>query len=118
MIPGPQAIPPNMFKENYMIKLTVAEMLSMQIDACGKSQVQIAREAGYKRANIITMLKQGHTKIPIQRVPALARAIGLEPSCLLRKVLAEYHPEILATIEETLRIELGRPPVAAVRSAS
>ena len=37
-----------------------------------KSQAEIAEEAGFLNANMLTMLKQGATKLPLDRVPALA----------------------------------------------
>ena len=54
-------------------KITVAEYLSAQIQICGKSQKQIAAEVGFPKANVLTMMKHGSTRIPIHRVPALAR---------------------------------------------
>ena len=40
--------------------------------------------------------------MPIQRVPALARALGVDPAKLMKMVLEEYQPEILEAIESSL----------------
>jgi len=48
------------------------------------------------------MFKQGRTKIPIRKVPALAKALGVEPAIFLRVVLSEYQPELLETLESVL----------------
>jgi hypothetical protein len=96
------------FKENSpMTKsiakpIRVADYLAQQIRLCGKSQKQIAEEVGYDKANVVTMMKQGLTKIPITRVGAFARALEVDPAHLLRLVLAEYSPETWAAIEEAI----------------
>lgn len=52
-----------------------------------KTQADIAREAGFKNANFITMLKQGNAKLALERVPALAEALDTDPAHLLRLAL-------------------------------
>lgn len=79
---------------------TVAEYISRQIDACGKSQAQIAREVGYERPNLISMIKSGQAKLPVQKVPAFARALGVDPAFLFRLVVSEYMPAMLEVIGE------------------
>jgi transcriptional regulator with XRE-family HTH domain len=44
-----------------------------------KSQKEIASQAGYTNPNMITMLKQGNTKLALDRVAALARALEVDP---------------------------------------
>ena len=83
-------------------KKTVAEYISGQIDLCGKSQKQLAEEVGFPKANILTMIKHGTTRVPIHRVPALAKALGVDPAKLMKMVLQEYQPEILEAIECSL----------------
>jgi transcriptional regulator with XRE-family HTH domain len=85
-----------------MRELTVAGFLTSQIEKSGKTQTQIALETGFPRSNFITMLKQGSAKVPIRKVPALAKALGVEPALFLRVVLNEYQPEMLATLESVL----------------
>ncbi|GHF75786.1 helix-turn-helix domain-containing protein [Seohaeicola zhoushanensis] len=40
-----------------------------------KTQAEIAAEAGYVNQNMISMIKKGSTKVALDRVPALARAL-------------------------------------------
>ncbi|RMC33928.1 XRE family transcriptional regulator [Paracoccus alkanivorans] len=40
-----------------------------------KTQRQIGQEAGFQNATMLNNLKRGHNKIPIDRVPALAKAL-------------------------------------------
>lgn len=49
-----------------------------------KTQKVIAHEAGFVNPNLISMIKNGATKIPLDRVPALARALETDPAYLMR----------------------------------
>ena len=40
-----------------------------------KTQNAIARDAGFVNANMLSLLKSGANKVPLYRVPALARAL-------------------------------------------
>ena len=81
---------------------TVAEYLAGQIDMSEKTQREIAAEIGYDRPNILTMLKQGTTKIPLNKVAPLARALGVDPAYFIRVVLREYLPDMWDAIQECL----------------
>ena len=54
-----------------------------------KSQAEIAEEAGFINPNMVTMIKNGSTKLPIDRVPALAKALECDPALLLRLALEQ-----------------------------
>lgn len=54
-----------------------------------KSQAEIAAQAGYTNANMITMIKQGSSKVALDRVPALARALETDPAFLMRLALEQ-----------------------------
>jgi hypothetical protein len=76
-------------------KQPLHHLLGDLIDASVKTQRQIANEIGYRKSNVISMLKQGHMPVPLSKVPALANALGVDPLCLLQRVLAEQEPELL-----------------------
>jgi transcriptional regulator with XRE-family HTH domain len=58
-----------------------------ELAAQGKTQREIARQAGFHKApNIISMFKIGDARIPLERVPALARAIEVDEMTLFRLV--------------------------------
>jgi transcriptional regulator with XRE-family HTH domain len=82
--------------------LTVAEYITRAIDLSGKSQAELCDALGYPNRNVITMFKQGRTKLPVNRVRALAIALGVDPAVLLRLVMNEYSPEAWQVIEDTL----------------
>lgn len=52
-----------------------------------KSQAQIAEEAGFVNPNMIAMLKNGSTKLPLDRVASLAAALDCDPRLLFNLAL-------------------------------
>ncbi len=54
-----------------------------------KTQAEIAEEAGFVNPNMVTMIKKGATKLPSDRVPALAKALESDPALLLRLALEQ-----------------------------
>lgn len=64
-----------------------------------KSQAEIAAELSIN-ANLITMFKQGRTKVPVARASELAISLGLQEQEFVRLVLEEYHAEVLEVIEK------------------
>lgn len=80
--------------------MSVAQFLAFQMDASKKTQRDIASEVGYKNANVLTMFKQGLTKVPISTAPRLATALGIDPGFFLKMVIQEYMPELLTEIEK------------------
>lgn len=81
---------------------SVAEFINHQIRVSGKSQAEIASELGYPNQNIITMFKQGRTRIPPDKVGQLAKALEIDPALFLKKVMGEYMPETLAALQNIL----------------
>ena len=54
-----------------------------------RSQAEIAEMAGFTNANFVSMLKSGMSKVAIDRVPALAKALDCDPAFLLRLALEQ-----------------------------
>jgi transcriptional regulator with XRE-family HTH domain len=80
--------------------VTVAEFLSKQIDKSGLTQREIAERVGYAKPNVISMMKLGQTKIPVDKAPAFAKALGVDPAHFMGLVLQEYMPEVWKTLED------------------
>lgn len=78
----------------------VAKYLTKVIDTKAIKQSELAYKIGYNKANIITMFKQGLTKLPINKVRVTAEALDVDPVHLMRLVLSEYQPDTLECIEE------------------
>lgn len=82
--------------------VTVAEYVSQQITMSGKAQKDIAAELNYDKPNIITMIKQGKTKIPMDKITEFAKALEVDQIHFLRIVMREYWPRTWAALEETI----------------
>jgi transcriptional regulator with XRE-family HTH domain len=52
-----------------------------------KTQAEIASDAGFANANMMTFLKNGKNKVPLDRVPSLAKALEVDPAYLMRLAL-------------------------------
>jgi hypothetical protein len=57
-----------------------------------KSERQVAAEAGFKSLNIVNMMKKGDSKVPLDRVAGLARALETDPTHLFILALDQYMP--------------------------
>ncbi len=88
------------------IRTTVADFIADRLAVSDKTQREIAQECGFEHPNIITMFKNGSTKLPIKRIGALAKALDADPAHLLRLVMLEYLPDTWQCIEDLLQSTL------------
>ena len=58
---------------------------------------------GRRKPNIITMFKNGSTKIPMNRIGPLAKALAVDPAHLLRLAMSEYLPDTWDAIEDIMQ---------------
>jgi hypothetical protein len=71
-----------------------------------KTQREIATTAGFTNPNMLTMLKQGHSKLPMQghsklpidRVATLAAALEVDSKYMLRLALAQHGNETMVRV--------------------
>lgn len=61
-----------------------------------KSQLQIANEAGYPNPNMVTMVKNGASKLALDRVPSMAKALESDPAYLMRLALEQAVGDLAA----------------------
>jgi transcriptional regulator with XRE-family HTH domain len=71
-----------------------------------KTQAEIASEAGFANANMMTFLKNGRNKVPLDRVPSLAKALEVDPAYLMRLVLNQA---VGATAAKAINEIFGTP---------
>jgi len=87
-----------------------------------KTQAEVATEAGFTNANMISMLKAGSTRLPLDRVPALAAALEVDPVHLFLLAIEQLAGDTTAMafqkIFGTVVTENELDWVRAVREAS
>ena len=83
-------------------RTTVAEFIADRLAEIDKTQRQVAEECGFETPNVITLFKQGKTKVPLDRLGSLAKALNVDPAHLLRLAMQEYMPETWGSIEDIL----------------
>lgn len=76
------------------------------LESTGKTQKEVAQDLGYEKSNIITMFKQGTTRVPLDKVPALAFSLGADPAGLVRLWFQTHEPEALTVIDRDLEIPI------------
>jgi hypothetical protein len=71
-----------------------AEFLTRAIEDSGATHTEIADRAGFGAPNVISMMRLGRMKVPLDRIPDIADACGADDRHFLRIAMAEYHPEV------------------------
>jgi hypothetical protein len=67
------------------------------------SQSEIAKKAGFGRANMLSMIKHGKARLPLDRIPALAVILRIDPALLFRTALADHWPKHERTVRLIFR---------------
>ncbi len=80
----------------------IGEFLQQRFDLIKNhtNQRDIAKKLGYQRPNIISMWKRGETKVPLDKIPALAEALGVDPAKLFRLAMLQYWPAASDTVNK------------------
>lgn len=85
---------------------SVAEFIAERLAVIDKTQREVATECGFEHPNVITMFKQGTTKLPLNRIGPLAKALDVDPAHLLRLAMLEYMPDTWESIENVMQSTL------------
>lgn len=87
-----------------------------------KTQAQIATEAGFTSANMISILKVGSTRLPLDRVAQLAIALEADPAYLMLMALeqasGDTHAKAMVDIFGGVVTRNEMTIILAVREAS
>lgn len=96
--------------------VTVAQFLTYHIERNYRTQREIAMDIGYTKPNIITMFKQGLTKLPLEKIGIVAEVLEIDPGVLFYKVMSEYMPETLLSLKPILQaLELSDEEVELIK---
>ena len=79
---------------------TIAQWLQRRIGDLGKPQKDIAREVGWPKPNVVTMIKQGTMRVPLDKVGPLAKSLELDPVELFWNVIREYAPDTYDVLDK------------------
>src|ERR1700733_11682805 len=73
----------------------IAKYIDKKIDELKgvKTQREIATEIGYDKPHLISMFKRGEARVPLDKIPLLAKALGVDPAHLFRLALEQYWPD-------------------------
>lgn len=85
---------------------TIAETLATAIETSGLSDKDVARRTGFVHGNLITMLRQGLTRVPSDKIPALCLVLGLDEEEFVAHARREYTSHLAKRDAEDDR-ELG-----------
>ncbi len=99
-----------------MDNTNVAYFISTRIEELGLKLLDVAEICGFARPNVVTMIKQGKTKLPMDKIGPMARALQTDPFELYRMCMQEYLPSTWEAIASIL--ELRTRPVAAADTVS
>lgn len=101
-------------REDAKVASPFANYIARQMEISDVRQREIAEHLGYTNPNIITMFKKGLTKVPLDKVPALAEILGLDPRHLMVLALREYHPGLLKVVQDTMGQMLSRTEMQVI----
>lgn len=90
-----------------VVKSATADLIREWIDEVdGKTQEEIAYQTGFERPNVVTMIKQGRTRMPMDKIEAFAKAVGKAPDKLFRTAIMEYEPGLARLITKMERLPM------------
>jgi len=84
------------------------------LDRCEFSQREIAGMIGLPQPNVISMIKNGRMKVPLDRIPDLAWALSADPYVLLVLALNDEHPKLLEVLREHMGISVSTLHLASL----
>jgi transcriptional regulator with XRE-family HTH domain len=89
---------------NEVKKAEFTELLLSAIHKSEYSQSEIAQKLGYTNANIVTMFKQGRTRVPLEKVTLIAEVLHQDKVTWLRLWFEAFEPDAVKSIEDHLGI--------------
>jgi len=84
-----------------------ANRLRRAIDSSDVTQREVADRASFQHANVISMMKSAEMMVPLERIPALARTLGVDEQEFLSGSIAEYHPNVHAVLTDVMGLPLS-----------
>lgn len=95
-----------------------AILLRNKIEESDLTQREIGAAVGYDNPNVLSMIKRGEAKIPMEKIPALARVLKVDPVHLTRLVMEQVwvnEERMVADMFGTLLTQNQRAWIALIR---
>ena len=87
----------------------IAALVDKKVSTTSMTQREIATAVGFKNQNMITMIKQGTAKLPLDRVPQMAKVLEVDPAFLFRLALEQfYEPSAVKMLNAVLDAPLSK----------
>lgn len=82
----------------------MAEFLTRALEKLGpgRTLASVAAEIGYINPATVLLFCNGEAKVPLDKTPALANAIGADPSFFFCLALEQYAPSLSAFVAEAM----------------
>ena len=77
----------------------LASLLDRHMATSDKPLYRIAKECGFGQPNVLSMIRKGQTKVPLTRIPALARSLELDERALFEAAVREYQPGLWTVLD-------------------
>ena len=84
-------------------KITVRQLIVSQSHKLKIGTKELAALVGYPVPSVVSMIKAGSMKLPLDKVPAMAAALQVDPIYLARLVDSESGGRVLPVLEAILR---------------
>lgn len=78
------------------------------------SQRELAGMVGFNHPNVMSMLKTGRMKVPLDRIPDLAWALNADAFVLLVLALNDEHPALLTILQDHMGISVSTLQLASL----
>jgi transcriptional regulator with XRE-family HTH domain len=71
-------------------KSKTAEYIRVEMEHSTLTQKEVSEFVGFKTPNLVTMIKQGSTKLPVDKIPKFAKILEIDPVRLFKMAFMEY----------------------------
>lgn len=78
----------------------MAAFFDSKVNSSRYRQNELSVMMGFKTPNLITMIKQAQTKLPIDKIPRVAKALDVDKVKLFEMAMMEYKPDEYKAIIE------------------
>ena len=90
-----------MSDENEIDNVPIAVIIDEMMEDMDLTDKVLAVRLGYSSPSMIRMFREGRVKVPFEKIPDLADAIGANRRTLMDRALREYLPELIGALLRT-----------------